>query len=103
MAKVEVDLSDTIAAWREKTNELGTLVGDLTSLNTTQDSDLVGAINELKSNQVGFDSDIAANSSVLGTLSLLTTTDKTNLVAAVNEVNARVPNVYDDSDNLLNT
>jgi|OM-RGC.v1.033247004 hypothetical protein len=45
--KIYVDLSDTINAWREKTNLLGSNVGDLDNLVTTADSDLVAAINEV--------------------------------------------------------
>lgn len=103
MAIIEVDLSDTIATWRTKTNTISTSVGDLANLNTLIDSDLVGAINELQSANAGFDSDIDATNTVIGTLASLTTTDKTSIVNAVNELNGRIPNVYDDSDNLLNT
>jgi hypothetical protein len=44
--QVRVDLSDHFEAWREKTNLLSNYNGDLTLLNTTEDSDIVGAINE---------------------------------------------------------
>lgn len=47
MAKVIVNLSDTMGSLVTKTNLISTYVGDLTTLNTTQDSDLVGAINEI--------------------------------------------------------
>ena len=47
MAKVIVNLSDTMDGFVTKTNLISTYVGDLTTLNTTQDSDLVGAINEV--------------------------------------------------------
>jgi len=47
MAKVIVNLSDTMDSFVTKTNLISTYVGDLTTLNTTQDSDLVGAINEV--------------------------------------------------------
>lgn len=47
MAKVIVNLSDTMASFVTKANLISTYVGDLTTLNTTQDSDLVGAINEV--------------------------------------------------------
>tara|TARA_R100001509_G_scaffold142450_1_gene97857 strand:- start:574 stop:819 length:246 start_codon:yes stop_codon:yes gene_type:complete len=47
MAKVYVDLSDTINAWREKTNVLSSDVGDLDNLTVPadHDSDIVQAIN----------------------------------------------------------
>jgi len=47
MAKVIVNISDSMTAFVNKTNLLSTTVGDLVTLNTTQDSDLVGAINEV--------------------------------------------------------
>lgn len=47
MAKVIVNLSDTMDGFVNKTNLISTYVGDLTTLNTTEDSDLVGAINEV--------------------------------------------------------
>ena len=103
MAKTVVDLSDTIAAWREKTNEISTHVGDLTALNTTEDSDLIGAINELKGRIDNTDSDVTATNTVIGTLASLSTTDKTDIVSAINELEGRIVNVYDASNNLLNT
>ena len=48
MAKTNVNLSDTVTNWVTKTNQLSNTIGDLTNLNTSQDSDIVGAINELK-------------------------------------------------------
>ena len=50
-------------------------IGDLTSLTTTANTDLVSAVNEV-------DGDI-------GTLSNLTTTAKTNLVSAINELDSK--------------
>lgn len=43
--QVRVDLSDHFEAWREKTNLHSQYVGDLSNLITSEDSDLVGAIN----------------------------------------------------------
>lgn len=48
MAKTTVNLTDTVTNWVTKTNQISNTIGDLTSLNTTVDSDIVGAINELK-------------------------------------------------------
>jgi len=48
MAKTTVNLTDTVTNWVTKTNQISNTIGDLTSLNTTVDSDVVGAINELK-------------------------------------------------------
>lgn len=96
MAQTVINLTDPIATWVTKSNEMGADIGDLatladsaatlvhainsidsdlgtrTSLTTTADTSLVAAINEI-------DAD-------LGTISSLTTTDKSNLVAAVNEL-----------------
>ena len=49
MAKTTVNLSDAVTTWVTKTNQLSNTIGDLANLNTTVDSDIVGAINELKS------------------------------------------------------
>jgi hypothetical protein len=48
MAKTTINLSDTVSAWVTKTNQISNSIGDLVNLNTTVDSDIVGAINELK-------------------------------------------------------
>ena len=49
MAIVTVNLLDTFDQWRLKTNDLGTNQGDLVTLNTTDKSSVVSAINELSS------------------------------------------------------
>jgi hypothetical protein len=79
MAKTVVNLSDQMALFVQKTNLISTHVGDLVTLTTTHDSDLVGAINELDSSQ--------------GTIASLSTTDKSSLVAAVNEVKGEITTV----------
>jgi len=48
MAKETVNLTDTVTQWVTKTNNISGAIGDLVNLNTTIDSDIVGAINELK-------------------------------------------------------
>ena len=48
MAKTTVNLTDTVTNWVTKTNQISGVIGDLVNLNTTIDSDIVGAINELK-------------------------------------------------------
>jgi hypothetical protein len=50
MGKVTFTNTNTLSQHVLKLNDLSTDVGDLVSLNTTVDSDIVGAINELKSN-----------------------------------------------------
>jgi hypothetical protein len=102
MAKTVIDLNDSIATFRNKSNEISDKVGDLALLDTAVDSDLVGAINELEANINGNDSDIAATNTVIGTLASLSTTDKTSIVDAVNELDRRLVNVYDSSNTLLN-
>ena len=47
MAKTTVNLTDTVTNWVTKTNQISNTIGDLTSLNTTVDSDVVGAIIDL--------------------------------------------------------
>ena len=47
MAKVIVNLSDTINGFVTKTNQLSNDIGDLANLNTLEDSDIVGAINSV--------------------------------------------------------
>ena len=47
MAIVTVNLQDSFANWRTKTNNIGSNAGDLTTLTTTHKSTLVGSINEL--------------------------------------------------------
>ncbi len=98
MSLINVDLSDTIATWKNKTNQIASNLGDLALLNDSSTS-IVTAINNL---QNGYDSDIASlDSSVLsldsdvlslrtnvygGTFSLsaLTTTNKSSIIAAIN-------------------
>ena len=48
MAKTTVNLSDAVTTWVTKTNDLSNTIGDLANLNTSEDSDIVGAINEIK-------------------------------------------------------
>ena len=54
MSLINVDLSTTIASWRDKTNQLGILQGDLTSL-TDSATSLVVAVNKVHSD---VDSDV---------------------------------------------
>ena len=106
MSIINVDLSDTIASWRNKNNQLANKVGDLTLL-TDAAASIVASINGL---QAGYDSDILAlRTNVYGDsggvldLSALNTTDKTSIIAAVNEVDRRLVDVYNSSGVLLNT
>ena len=72
-------------------------IGTLSSLTTTEKSNLVGAINELDSDLGTLSgtvsqhtTDIAGNTSAIGNLANLTTTNKSNLVGAVNEVKGQI-------------
>lgn len=107
MSVINIDLSDTIASWRNKNNQLATNVGDLASL-TDSAATIVASINTL---QAGLDSDILAlrtnvygdSSGTILDLSALDTTDKTSIIAAINEHERRLIDVYNSSGVLLNT
>ena len=60
-------------------DSLSIQVGDINNLNTTQKSEIVGAINEVNGK-------VDTNSTNIGDLTTLSTTDKSNLVNAINEV-----------------
>ena len=70
-----------------------TAIGTLSNLNTTEKTNLVGAINEVNT-QVGtntgnigtLQTSVSANTGNIGTMANLDTTDKTSLVNAINEV-----------------
>ena len=47
MARTLVVINDLVSTWKDKTNEISFNVGDLAELRTVEDSDLVGAINEI--------------------------------------------------------
>ena len=47
MAKTIINLSDTLSTFVDKSNAISNTVGDLAALNTTEDSDIVGAINSV--------------------------------------------------------
>tara|TARA_R100001377_G_scaffold79553_1_gene57877 strand:+ start:1793 stop:2095 length:303 start_codon:yes stop_codon:yes gene_type:complete len=100
MSLINVDLSDTIASWRSKTNQLGSNLGDLALLTTSVDSDIVGAINSLKAAD---SASITALDSDIGTLASLTTTDKSDIVSAVNELDRRSIDVFNAAGVLLNS
>lgn len=48
MALHQVSLSDSFEQWRVKTNAIDNAVGDTSTLNTTNKTSLVAAINEAK-------------------------------------------------------
>jgi hypothetical protein len=107
MSIINIDLSDTIASWRTKNNQVATNLGDL-SLLTDSAASIVAAINSLQS---GYDSDIIAlktdvygdSSGTILDLSALNTTDQTSIIGAINELDRRLVDVYNSSGVLLNT
>lgn len=107
MSVINIDLSDTIASWRNKTNQLATNVGDLVLL-TDSAASIVASINSLQS---GYDSDIIAlrtdvygdSSGTILDLTALNTTDQTSIIGAINELDRRLVDVYNSSGVLLNT
>ena len=77
MARTTVNLTDTVADFKDKVNEISYKVGDLDLMSTSgTDSDIVQAINSL-------DSDIGIRAN-------LTTTADQNLTAAINEHDAEL-------------
>ena len=69
----------------DKINANTTAIGTLANLNTTEKTNLVGAINEVDTNTDN-------NTTSIGTLANLNTTEKTNLVGAINEVDTNTDN-----------
>ena len=95
MPKQIVNISDTVKTFQEKVNIISKDVGWRGNLTTTEDSDLVGAINELE-NEIDViqgqisQLDSATGALQLGDLSLLHTTAKDSLVNAINELDNRI-------------
>jgi len=85
MAVRSVATTDTINTFRTTFNTLGTDVGDLTLLNTSTKSSIVGAMNEVLSNTSSFYLRDATSS-----IQELTTGDTLNVVGASNEITATV-------------
>jgi hypothetical protein len=103
MSITTVDLDDTIALWRLKTNEISDKVGDLDSLGTAAGANLVAAINEhdaeigdipslTTSNKTNLVSSINELDDEIGPISSLTTSDKTDLVSSINELDIDIGN-----------
>jgi len=82
MAIIQIQESEFFYDWRNKFNQIGVLLGDLSSLTTTNKTSLINAINELDSD-IG---DLSTLDSNIGNLANLNTTDKTSLVNAINEL-----------------
>lgn len=54
MAVTVVNLNDLVSTWKDKTNTIGSDLGDKALLSTTTKTDLVGAINELNTKDTNF-------------------------------------------------
>ena len=109
MSLINVDLSDTIVSWRNKTNSIAVNLGDLTLL-TDSAASVVAGLNNLKVLHNNQDSDILALSTAVygdsgGLLDLtaLNTTDKTSIISAINELDRRSIDVYNSAGTLLNS
>ena len=125
MSLINVDLSDTIVSWRNKTNSIATNLGDLNLL-TDSAANIVASINLLKVIALAaLDSDVNILSSSIATLNTnidsdilelktnvygatltlgaLDTTDKSSIVDAINELDRRSIDVYNASGTLLNS
>ena len=109
MSLINVDLSDTIVSWRNKTNSIAVNLGDLTLL-TDSAASIVAGLNNLKVLHNNQDSDLLALSTAVygdsgGLLDLtaLNTTDKTSIISAINELDRRSIDVYNSAGTLLNS
>lgn len=105
MAKIDTAVyGNTTKATQNETN-----IGTLSNLNTTEKTNLVGAINEINtqvgtntSNITSLNTATSANTGNIGTMANLTTSEKTNLVGAVNEVNTNTENNSTKIGNISN-
>lgn len=73
------DKTNLVGAVNEVKDSYGNQIGDLTQLTTDTKTSLVGAINEVDANADAVDTKV-------GNLNSLTTTDKTSVVLAINEL-----------------
>lgn len=89
MAKSNINLSDAIATWVTKSNATVNRVGDLASLTTTEDSSLVGAINELDSDLGVAEADITSLKAGTINITGLNTTAQ-DLVGSINELHSEI-------------
>jgi hypothetical protein len=95
MAVTQVNLSDQMAVFVQKTNIISGDLGDVGALTTSADSNAVVAINEIESNHNSLASTVSTIQTNLnnldsdvGTRTSLITNDRTDLVTAINEVKA---------------
>lgn len=76
-------VAENVGSETSRINIIENNVGSLSSLNTTDKTSIVNAINEVDDNS-------KTNKTNIGTLSNLTTTNKSTIVNAVNEVDANI-------------
>ena len=85
ISKIKIKNADgTEKEYSVSDSDIGTKIGDLSDLATTDKSSLVNAINEVANNSSGGSENTGE---IIGNLEDLATTDKSNLVNAINEVN----------------
>lgn len=80
------NVSDNLVALDRQVKVNADAIGTLTSLTTTEKTNLVGAVNEIKGTADSALGLANTNKASIGTLTNLATTEKGNLVGAVNEV-----------------
>jgi hypothetical protein len=93
--QINVGLSNTIGQLINSTNTMSVYLGDLDNLTTTADSNIVTAINSLKTAVDTLDSGSGGTISLIGDLTTLDTTDKSSVVAAINELDDRIDSASD--------
>ena len=86
--KPKLVITNTFSDLVTKFNTVSIDLGATGALNTSQDSDVAGAINELEADLFN------AEGGTKRTLASLTTTDKTCIVDAINELKASIPLIY---------
>lgn len=84
------NVSDNLVALDRQVKVNADAIGTLTSLTTTEKTNLVGAVNEIKGTADSALGLANTNKASIGTLTNLATTEKGNLVGAVNEVKGSV-------------
>ena len=84
------NVSDNLVALDNQVKVNADAIGTLTSLTTTEKTNLVGAVNEVKGTADTALGLANTNKASIGTLTNLATTEKGNLVGAVNEVKGSV-------------
>ena len=90
-AASDITYDHTISGWsatnaKTAIDELDAIIGNLALLTTTSNTDLVGAVNEVKASN-------DTNKSDIGNKTTLNTTEKSNIVDAINENVINISNI----------